>query len=159
VGSRRQGSEALRVRGIGFVLAIGSTPKSRPSLRYFDILKPMIRLLATDLDGTFWGPDFVPPSDHVAAVHALERQDVTVLAATSRRPKPTKQRLGDHGLVLPAILVDGAVGIDFRTGERFHEAVFGAEAAHDTLAVFQGYGAINADTFQCGMDSTRFKAF
>jgi hydroxymethylpyrimidine pyrophosphatase-like HAD family hydrolase len=100
----------------------------------------VIRLLATDLDGTFWGRDFVPPPEHVAAVEELARQDVTVLAATSRRPRPTRQRLADHGLALPAVLMDGAVGIDFRTGERFHEAVFGTEAAHETLAAFQAYG-------------------
>lgn len=100
----------------------------------------MIRLLATDLDGTFWGPDFVPPPEHLAAVDELARQEVTVLVATSRRPRLTKQRLADQGLALPAVLIDGAVGIDFRTGERFHEAVFEAEAARDTLAVFQAYG-------------------
>ena len=100
----------------------------------------MIRLLATDLDGTFWGRDFVPPPEHLAAVDELARQGVTVLAATSRRPRPTRKRLADIGLALPAVLIDGAVGIDFRTGARFHEAVFGAEAAHDTLAAFQSYG-------------------
>ena len=42
--------------------------------------------------------------------------------------------------MLPAVLIDGAVGIDFRTGERFHEALFGAEAARDTLETFQAYG-------------------
>ena len=107
---------------------------------YADILKPVIRLLATDLDGTFWGRDFVPPPEHLAAVDELERQGVTVLAATSRRPRMTKQRLADHGLALPAVLIDGAIGIDFRRGERFHEAVFGAGAARDTLAAFQAYG-------------------
>ena len=96
--------------------------------------------MATDLDGTFWGPDFVPPPEHVAAVEALARRDVTVLAATSRRPRLTGPRLADHGLALPAVLMDGAVGIDFRTGEHFHEAVFGAEAARETLASFQAYG-------------------
>ena len=110
------------------------------SVGYSDILTPVIRLLATDLDGTFWGPDFVPPPEHVAAVEELARRDVTVLAATSRRPRPTRQRLAAHGLALPAVLMDGAVGIDFRTGERFHEAVFGAEAARETLAAFQAYG-------------------
>lgn len=100
----------------------------------------MIRLVATDLDGTFWGPDFVPPIEHVAAVHELARREVTVLAATSRRPRVTRQRLGDAGLVLPAVLIDGAIGIDFRTEERFHEAVFGADAAQNTLAAFQAHG-------------------
>jgi hydroxymethylpyrimidine pyrophosphatase-like HAD family hydrolase len=36
--------------------------------------------------------------------------------------------------------MDGALGIDFRTGERFHEAVFGTEAARETLAAFQSHG-------------------
>lgn len=100
----------------------------------------MIRLVATDLDGTFWGPDFVPPAEHIAAVHQLERRNVTVLAATSRRARVTRGRLGDVGLKLPAVLMDGAVGIDFRTDERFHEAVFGAEAARGTLAAFRAHG-------------------
>jgi hypothetical protein len=106
----------------------------------FDILKPVIRLVATDLDGTFWGRDLVPPAEHVAAVDELVRRDLTVLAATSRRPRVAEQRLGDVGLRLPAVLIDGAVGIDFRTGERFHEAVFGVEGAHNTLASFQAHG-------------------
>jgi hydroxymethylpyrimidine pyrophosphatase-like HAD family hydrolase len=100
----------------------------------------VIRLLATDLDGTFWGRDLVPPAEHVAAVAELTRRGVTVLAATSRRPRVVRQRLGDAGLSLPAVLIDGGVGIDFRTGERFHEAVFGAEAASNALAVFRSFG-------------------
>jgi hydroxymethylpyrimidine pyrophosphatase-like HAD family hydrolase len=106
----------------------------------FDILKSVIRLLATDLDGTFWGPDLVPPPEHLVAVDELTRRDVTVLAATSRRPRVAKQRLGDVGLTLPAVLIDGAVGIDFRTGEQFHEAAFGAEAARNVLAAFRAHG-------------------
>jgi hydroxymethylpyrimidine pyrophosphatase-like HAD family hydrolase len=100
----------------------------------------VIRLVATDLDGTFWGPDFVPPEEHIAAVHELERRNVTVLAATSRRPRGTRQRLAAAGLKMPAVLIDGAVGIDFRTEERFHEAVYEAEAARDTLAAFRAHG-------------------
>jgi hydroxymethylpyrimidine pyrophosphatase-like HAD family hydrolase len=100
----------------------------------------VIRLVATDLDGTFWGRNFVPPAEHVTAVHELARRDVSVLAATSRRPRVTKQRLADVGLKLPAVMIDGAVGIDFRTDERFHEATFGAEAAMHTLAAFRAHG-------------------
>jgi len=100
----------------------------------------VIRLVATDLDGTFWGPDLVPPAEHIAAVHELERRNVTVLAATSRRPRVTRQRLGGVGLKIPAVLIDGAVGIDFRTDERFHEAAYEAEAARNTLATFRAHG-------------------
>jgi len=100
----------------------------------------MIRLVATDLDGTFWGPDLVPPSEHLAAVRELERRNVIVLAATSRRPRVTRQRLGSVGLKVPAVLIDGAVGIDFRTDERFHEAAYEAEAARVTLGAFRAHG-------------------
>jgi hydroxymethylpyrimidine pyrophosphatase-like HAD family hydrolase len=100
----------------------------------------VIRLLATDLDGTFWGPDFVPPVEHVDTAKELVRRGVTVLAATSRRPRMTKMRLSDAGLMVPAVLVDGAIGIDFRTDERFHEAVFGPSAAGQVLAAFQAHG-------------------
>jgi len=96
--------------------------------------------LATDLDGTFWGPNFVPPAEHVDAAKELACRGVTVLAATSRRPRMTKQRLGNAGLLLPCVLLDGAIGIDFRTDERFHEAVFGPQAASEVLAAFQAHG-------------------
>jgi hydroxymethylpyrimidine pyrophosphatase-like HAD family hydrolase len=100
----------------------------------------VIRLVATDLDGTFWGPDFAPPAEHIAAVQELERRDVTVLAATSRRPRMTRQRLEGVGLKMPAVLIDGAIGVDFRTGERFHEAVYDVEAARNALAAFRAHG-------------------
>ena len=100
----------------------------------------MIRLLATDLDGTFWGPDLMPPPAHVAAVQHLQRRGVTVLAATSRRPRVVAAHLAAVGLRLPAVLLDGAVGIDLNTGQRFHRSVFGRSDALDTLAVFRAHG-------------------
>jgi hydroxymethylpyrimidine pyrophosphatase-like HAD family hydrolase len=95
--------------------------------------------LATDLDGTFWGPDLVAPPEHVAAAEELMHKGVTVLVATSRRPRVTGKRLAEAGLVVPAVLVDGAVGIDFRTGERFHEAVFEVAAAGEILTAFRAH--------------------
>ena len=100
----------------------------------------MIRLLATDLDGTFWGPDLVAPPEHVAAVEELVNRGVTVLAATSRRPRVARKKFSDVGLSLPAVLIDGAIGIDFRTGERFHEAAFDVQAASDMLTRFRAHG-------------------
>ena len=100
----------------------------------------VIRLVATDLDGTFWGPELVPPAGNIAAVHELERRGVTVLAATSRRPRGTSRRLRAVGLKLPAVLIDGGFGIDFRTGERFHEAFYDTEGARGTLAAFRAHG-------------------
>jgi hydroxymethylpyrimidine pyrophosphatase-like HAD family hydrolase len=100
----------------------------------------VIRLVATDLDGTFWDSGLVPPPSHVAAVDELSRAGVTVLAATSRRPRVVARQLGAVGLALPAVLIDGALGVDFRTGARFHQACFAAEAALATLATFRVHG-------------------
>lgn len=100
----------------------------------------VIRLVATDLDGTFWDGSFVPPLSHVAAVGELMKRDVTVLAATSRRPRPVRQRLCDAGLLIPAVLIDGSLGVDFRTEERFHQVSFDADAALGTLLTFRAHG-------------------
>ncbi len=100
----------------------------------------MIRLVATDLDGTFWGSDLRPPQSHVTAAADLIAAGVTVLAATSRRPRVAGGRLAEAGLVLPAVLIDGALGVDFRSGERFHQACFDPEVAVGTLATFRAHG-------------------
>jgi hydroxymethylpyrimidine pyrophosphatase-like HAD family hydrolase len=97
-------------------------------------------LVATDLDGTFWNDDLVPPQAHVAAATALMEANVTVLAATSRRPRVVQRQLDGVGLTLPAVMIDGALGIDFRSGERFHQACFTPRVALDTLAEFRAHG-------------------
>ncbi len=100
----------------------------------------MIRLVATDLDGTFWDAHLRPPAAHLAAAQALLEAGVTVLAATSRRPRVVRWQLDEVGLALPAVLIDGALGVDFRSGERFHQACFDPEVALGTLATFRAYG-------------------
>ena len=42
--------------------------------------------------------------------------------------------------MMPAVLIDGGVGIDFRTDERFHEAVYEPDGARSTLAAFRSHG-------------------
>ena len=100
----------------------------------------MICLVATDLDGTFWDAHLRPPVAHLAAAQELLEAGVTVLAATSRRPRVVRRQLDEVGLALPAVLIDGALGVDFRSGERFHQACFDPEAALGTLATFRAYG-------------------
>ena len=100
----------------------------------------MIRLVATDLDGTFWDPQMVVPAAHAEAVQQLDSRGITVLAATSRRPRTVRASLAAAGLALPAVLVDGAIGIDFRTDERFHQAVFDPTVAAAVLGAFREVG-------------------
>ena len=100
----------------------------------------VIRLVATDLDGTFWGEDLVVPPAHLAAVEELVESGVTVLAATSRRPRVVRRQLANVGLRLPAVLIDGALGVDFRSEDRFHQSRFDPKVALMTLATFQEHG-------------------
>lgn len=100
----------------------------------------MIRLVATDLDGTFWDGDMAVPEIHADAVRELASRDVTVLAATSRWPRVVRDNLATAGLALPAVLIDGAVGIDFRTEERFHQAAFTPTVAVNALTAFRRAG-------------------
>jgi hydroxymethylpyrimidine pyrophosphatase-like HAD family hydrolase len=97
----------------------------------------VIRLVATDLDGTFWNKDLVVPRAHLAAVSELVESGVTVLAATSRRPRVVRRQLAAVDLMLPAVLIDGALGVDFRSDERFHQSCFDPEIALGTLAIFR----------------------
>jgi hydroxymethylpyrimidine pyrophosphatase-like HAD family hydrolase len=80
------------------------------------------------------------PYAHIAAARELIATGVTVLAATSRRPRVVRRQLAAAGLALPAVLIDGALGVDFRTGQRFHQACFTPEAAVSTLATFRFHG-------------------
>lgn len=100
----------------------------------------VIRLVVTDLDGTLWGPDMVVPPPHREAIAELGRRGVTVLAATSRRPRVVRPRFQAASLALPAVLIDGAVGIDFRTEERFHQAAFSGDDAAAVLNAFRSRG-------------------
>lgn len=79
----------------------------------------------------------VVPAPHVYAIEEMGRRGVTVLAATSRRPRVVRRSLAEAGLCLPAVLVDGAIGIDFRTEQRFHEAIFDRADAVTALAGFR----------------------
>jgi hydroxymethylpyrimidine pyrophosphatase-like HAD family hydrolase len=99
----------------------------------------VIRLVATDLDGTFWDTHLVPPKAHVTAAKELVAAGVTVLVATSRRPRVVRRQLEEVGLALPAVLIDGAVGEDFRSGERFHQVYFDSEVALQVLTTFRAH--------------------
>ncbi|HET8929370.1 MAG TPA: HAD family hydrolase [Acidimicrobiales bacterium] len=100
----------------------------------------MIRLVATDLDGTFWDSDLTVPRAHLGAVHELERRGVEVMAATSRRRRVVAHHLGRVGLAPSAVVLDGAMGVDLADGRRFHDAAFSVDAAGRVLEQFRRHG-------------------
>jgi hydroxymethylpyrimidine pyrophosphatase-like HAD family hydrolase len=65
----------------------------------------VIRLVATDLDGTLWGADLTIPVQQSQAIGELARRGVAVLAATSRRARVVRPCLERAGVWLPAVLL------------------------------------------------------
>lgn len=100
---------------------------------------PSIELVVTDLDGTFWHTD-----DHIlpsvlAAAAELERRGVPLLVATGRRPASAREPLARVGLAPPAVLLNGAIGIDLATSTCFHRAPFSARSA---LAAYDDFTSV-----------------
>ena len=98
---------------------------------------PAIELVVTDLDGTFWHTDDHVPPPVLAAVAELARRGIPMLVATGRRLASTRDPLARVGLAPPAIMLNGAIGIDLATGRRFHVAPYPtaqAIAAYDAFA-------------------------
>lgn len=101
-----------------------------------------IELVVTDLDGTLWHlPEETAPAV-VAAVRELGERGVPLLVATGRRLASTRAPLAALGLAPPAVVLNGALGVDLATGERFHRAPYApAEAA----AVLDGFRSAGLD--------------
>lgn len=99
-----------------------------------------VELVVTDLDGTLWHTD-----DHLldpvrTAWRELERRGVPVLVATGRRTASTQGPLARYGLTPPAVVLNGALGLDLATGERFHRAPFPAAEAVAAYDAFRSVG-------------------
>lgn len=97
---------------------------------------PSVDLVVTDLDGTFWHTDEYVPDPVLAAVRELRRRQVPLLVATGRRLASARGPLGALGLTPPAVLLNGALGVDLASGDRFHRAPFPpgeALAAYDAF--------------------------
>jgi hydroxymethylpyrimidine pyrophosphatase-like HAD family hydrolase len=97
----------------------------------------MIRLIATDLDGTLWGPDMLLPTAHASALAEVTARGIHVVAATARRPRVVRAAFEQAQLSLPAVLMDGTIGIDLRTNTHFHRSAFRQEEAIQVLATFR----------------------
>ncbi|HMJ78566.1 MAG TPA: HAD family hydrolase [Iamia sp.] len=99
-----------------------------------------VSLVVTDLDGTLWHTDDDVAPSVVAAVRALEARGVPVLVATGRRLASTRAPLARVGLEPPAVVLNGALGIDLATGTRFHRAPYPTDEAVAVLAGFRSAG-------------------
>lgn len=98
-----------------------------------------IALVVTDLDGTFWHTDDHVPVAVLDAVDELARREVPLLVATGRRVASTQGPLASVGLAPPAVVLNGALGLDLRTGDRFHRAPFPRAEA---LVAYDAFGSV-----------------
>ncbi len=99
-----------------------------------------VSLVVTDLDGTLWhNDDHVEPAV-VAAVHTLAERGVPLLVATGRRLTSTRRPLATVGLTPPAVVLNGALGVDLADGTRFHRAPYPTDQAVEVLAAFRSVG-------------------
>ena len=88
-----------------------------------------VQLVVTDLDGTLSdAAERIHPAS-VRAIRDLEAGGVPVLVATGRRLRMACAVLEAGGLTGPAVVLDGALGLDLRDGRVFHQVAFPAPAA------------------------------
>jgi hydroxymethylpyrimidine pyrophosphatase-like HAD family hydrolase len=99
-----------------------------------------VGLVVTDLDGTLSDADERVHPASARAVRALEAAGVPVLVATGRRPRMAARVLAGAGLAGPAVVLDGALGLDLRDGRVFHRVAFPVPAARAVLAAFAAAG-------------------
>lgn len=97
-------------------------------------------LVVTDLDGTLWHTDGDIHPRTVTALHTLLDARVPVLVATGRRRTSTRGPLARIGVTPPAIVLNGALGLDLATDECFHCAPFPDGEASAVLEGFHDVG-------------------
>jgi hydroxymethylpyrimidine pyrophosphatase-like HAD family hydrolase len=99
-----------------------------------------VQLVVTDLDGTLSdAAERIHPAS-VRAIRDLEAAGIPVLVATGRRLRMACTVLEAGGLTGPAVVLDGALGLDLRDGRVFHQVAFPPGAARQVLEAFAAAG-------------------
>lgn len=99
-----------------------------------------IELVVTDLDGTLWERPESVPRRTVDALHELAAGDVPLLVATGRRIASTREPLAALGVAPPSVVLNGSLGLDLTTLDRFHVGGFEPDDAVRVLRVFTDHG-------------------
>jgi hydroxymethylpyrimidine pyrophosphatase-like HAD family hydrolase len=95
-----------------------------------------VQLVVTDLDGTLSDArERIHPAS-ARAIRELVAGGVPVLVATGRRLRMAAAVLEAGGVVAPAVVLDGALGVDLPARRVFHRIAFPTEAARDVLTAF-----------------------
>ncbi len=99
-----------------------------------------IELVVTDLDGTLWELETAIHDRTLAAVVRLLDHSTQLLVATGRRVGSTRAPLAALGLAPPAVVLNGALGLDLASGDRFHRGGFRPDEAVAVLDAHLAHG-------------------
>ncbi len=97
-------------------------------------------LIVTALDGTLWHQDHTVHGDVVEALAQVIESGPPLLVATGRRVTSTQVPLARIGVAPAAIVLNGALGLDLATDERFHRAPYSPDDAARVLEAFRASG-------------------
>ncbi len=112
-------------------------------------LPRQIDLVVTDLDGTLWdGTGRMHPRT-LRALGTLGSASIPVLAATGRSARSAWPVMRANGIELPAVFLDGAIGLEFGATTAFCRYAFAPTLAAEVLGILDQLGVspcINVDT-------------
>jgi len=110
------------------------------------LVKPPIRLLAADIDGTLLNPEFRISDGDLAALRRAHQTGVEIVLVTGRRhafARPIAEMLGFNPWLISS---NGAVTRSLR-GETFHRDMLPAEACHRLCTMMNEYRGNTVLTF------------
>ena len=110
-------------------------------------MKPNIRLIAADFDGTLFSPDGSISPYNLQMIHKAQASGLVFAAATGRFPENASQMMLDNGIVCPIISANGAVVELSPYGERVHEVIMEEDTAR---AVFERLEALDVGYYIFG---------
>jgi len=126
----------------------GSVPAGLECATAERTLPAQVELLVTDLDGTLWdGTGLMHPRTR-RALEAIQAASVPVLAATGRRARSAWPVMEANGIALPAVFLDGAIGVEFQARRPFWRYDFTPALAAEVLSILDELGVgpcINVD--------------
>lgn len=98
-----------------------------------------VSLVATDLDETLWDHSVIM-AETITALDTLANNNIPVLAATARRPGSALAVMRANNILLPTVLFNGSLGLDFTDDSVFHARYFEPPVAKEVLDVLSMVG-------------------
>jgi len=99
---------------------------------------PLVRMVATDLDGTLLRPDGTVSGRTVEAVRAARRAGIHVVPVTGRPPRVTWEVAAEAGLGPLGVCANGAAVVDVAAMEVIEVSALAADVCRNLVAIVRG---------------------